>query len=271
MSKNQKLNVVLAITDELGKVFKRGLDNYSSFFREKQGAFKGFKKTYTPFDGTIDEPNKRGLVDVVTTVKEKLDYFEDVNSKYIDSLFSLEKTNSSGVASAELIVDGESWGIFSSLELLRLKSFIDSPEFVKVYENLPVRSDTIIWNKSSNTLFSGRDVFETELVTSVSKTTEKENYILEDPNIANGRAVNYTPQVATKTTIKELGTSTSQEFSGEITQRQKALILKKRSDLSIAVTEALKKANEAIVIESEIKSKKIFGFLHSPIKITEKA
>ena len=262
----QKLNVVLAITDELSKVFKKGIDNYLNFFKDKQGAFKGFIKTYSPLDGTIDEPNKRGLVDVVTTVNEKLKYFEDVNSKYIDSLFSLEKTNSSGVAKAELIVNGDSWGVFSSLELLRFKSLIDNPELVKVYENLPVRSDTTIWNKSLNPLFSGRDIFETQLVTSVNKTTEKENYILEDPNVASGKTTMYSPQIATKTTIKELGTGTSQEFSGEITQRQKSLILKGRAELSVAITEALKKANEAEVIKSDLTAEKIFGFLHKPIR-----
>lgn len=46
MQKELKLNVLLAKTDHLADVFKKGLADYVTFFKKNQGSFKGEKKTY---------------------------------------------------------------------------------------------------------------------------------------------------------------------------------------------------------------------------------
>lgn len=63
-----KLNVLLAKTDHLASVFKKGLEDYVKFFKTSQGAFKGEKKTYEPKPGTIDLVNERSNKLVVTTL-----------------------------------------------------------------------------------------------------------------------------------------------------------------------------------------------------------
>ena len=50
----------------------------------------------------------------------------------------------------ELKVNGVSWGIFSSLELLRLKSLLENNDLKGMLENIPVRSDGSLWEKNSN-------------------------------------------------------------------------------------------------------------------------
>lgn len=260
----KKLNVLLALTDQLRHVYKNSVSDYSKFFAKSQGSFKGSKRTYTAKEGTIDEPSKRGVTIVATTVKEKIDYFVDNSSKFIDALFSQEKTNASGVAEAELIVGGKSWGVFSSLELLRLKSLLESNDLgklVDMIENIPVRSDSEIWKKTTDEEYEGRDIYETELFVGVSKTTLKEHYVLEDPNIKGNVPSNYTPAVAQKDRVMELGDYTNQNFSGEWSHRERALALKRRTSLLTAITEALKVANECEVVESKLTSKKIFNYL----------
>lgn len=259
-----KLNILLAITDEEQKVYKNLVTDYIKFFKGSQGAFRGEKKTYTPKEGTVDEPTKRNLVVVQTTVDEKLEWYEETASKYINALFSQEKTNASGVSKAELVVDGVVWGEFTSLELLRLKSLVDNGNVLELYSNVPVRSDGEIWNATQEEIYEGRDVFQTPVVSSIVKTTTKESYILADPNIALLKdASAYKPSIATKDTIVELGDATSQKFSGEWSQRQRAEVLKRRQTLITAVTEALKKANEAEAVASELTAQKIFGYLHT--------
>jgi hypothetical protein len=261
-----KLNILLAITDEEQKVYKNLVTDYIKFFKGSQGAFRGEKKTYTPKEGTVDEPTKRNLVVVQTTMNEKLEWYQETAAKYINALFSQEKTNASGLCKAELVVDGVVWGEFSSLELLRLKSLVDNGNVLELYANIPVRSDGEIWNPTHEEIYEGRDVFQTPVVSSVVKTTTKESYILADPNIALLKdASAYKPAIATKDTIVELGDSTSQKFSGEWSQRQRAEVLKRRQTLITAVTEALKKANEAEAVSSELTAKKIFGYLHTGV------
>ena len=102
-----KLNTHLAKTESLAPSYKGLVADYIKFFKDSQGAFLGEKGTYEAMPDTIDEPNRRGVKLIQTTVKEKFDYFKDVSKEYINSLFTLERTNSSGVAKAELVVEGE--------------------------------------------------------------------------------------------------------------------------------------------------------------------
>lgn len=262
MKKNIRLNVLLGKTDHLASTFAAMVKDYSKFFRNSQSAFLGEKRTYTPREGTVDEPSARKNTIVQTTVSEKLNWFTDNSKDYIDSLFSVEKTNASGAAKAELVVEGESWGEFTSLELLRLKGVIENNDFKSMLENIPVRSDSQIWEENTTDDYQDRQIFQTPQVSGVTKTTVKETYVLEDPNIAKLKdASSYTPQLAHKNTVVELGDYTHQLFTGEWTQRQKAAALKRRSSLLNAVVVALKECNEADAIKSELNSDKIFGYI----------
>jgi len=258
-----KLNVLLAKTDHLAGIFKKGLEEYTKFFKGSQGSFKGEKKTYEPRPTTIDIPGNRSNTLVVTTVTEKLNYLEENSTDYLDSLFAQEKTNSSGVAIAELKVDGISFGKLTSMELLRLKGILENGTLKEMYEHIPVRSDSETWVETNNPMYSGRDIFEGPMQSGVAKSTQKESFILTDPNIGKmGDSQNYIPQIATKDTIIELGDYTYQKFSGEASHLMRANILNRRSKLLTAVIEALKIANEVESEKSELTSKKLFGYLH---------
>lgn len=257
---NIKLNVLLAKTDSLAPHYKGMVVDFAKFFSKSQGAFLGEKKTYDPKDGMMDEPGKRGNTLIQTTVDEKFDWFKENSKEYIDALFAQEKTNASGTAIAELVVDGKSWGSFTSLELLRLKSIVEANNLHAMLNNIPVRSDSEVWKESDDETYSDRNVYETPLLEGVNKSTEKESYILKDPNV-DSSSPNYTPTVAHKTTTIELGDYTHQRFSGQWSSRQKASALKRRSHLLTAIIEALKTCNEIESLESELNSDKIFGYL----------
>lgn len=263
--KEKKLNVLLGVTEHLKGHYKRMINDYNKYFLKSQGAFRGIKKTYQAVEGAFDDPGKRGVVKVTTTVPQKLDYFIENATKYIDTLFSQEKTNAMGMAVAPLIVQGETWGTFTSLELLRLKSLLESGDLgdlSKMIENIPVRSDAEIWTKTENEDYSGMAVYETPLVEGPNKTTEKVPTVLEDPNL-KGRDLpsNYTSPMVYQDKAVKLGDYTSQVFSGEWSHRERALCLRRRTTLLTAITEALKVANDCEVLESEMKADKLFNYL----------
>jgi len=263
MKKVLKLNVLLALTDNLRAAYKNMVGDYSKFFSKTQGAFRGEKKTYQAREGTIDDPKQRGYSPVATTVKEKFDYFVEHASEFVDSLFSQEKTNSTGVAVASLIVDGENWGEFTSLELLRLKSLLESSDLGNMEGMLsviPVRSDSEKWGNSKHE--DGRELFETDEVKGVVKTTVKTPFIVEDPNLVGKDLPHgYQAPVVSRDEIIELGDYTFQRFSGEWTQRQRALTLARRTNLITAITVALKEANDVPAVESNLTAERIFGYL----------
>lgn len=258
-----KLSVLLAKTDHLANPFRANIRDYISFFKDKQGAFKGERKTYTAKDGTADQPNKRGNKLVQTTVPEKLTYFVETHSEYINSLFSQEATNAAGAARAELVVEGKSFGKYSSLELLRLKSLLESNELEQMYSTIPVYSDDEEWKETSEEMYKGRTILEGNKVVGTDKSVMKESYILPDPNLSQLKdSASYKPQVGQKDTILELGDYSFQKFTGEYSHRQRAELLRRRSKLLTAVIEALKTANDVEVIPSEMSAEKLFGYLH---------
>lgn len=261
-----KTNVLLALVDQKSTAFKALVNDYVAFFKNQQGQFKGRKKTYSPRPETVDEPSMRGNVKVVTTVEEKLSWFTEHAIDYLDKKLSVEATNASGVANADLVVGGKVIANLSSQELLSLKSFLENKELISMWLSIPVRSDSEIWNPTIEEMYSTRDIFEKPLMSGIKKSLTKEQYILEDPNISKLKdASGYKPQIATRDTPLELGDWTDQEFSGEWTHLKRASLLQRRDVLYSSVIEALKKANEVEAVPSNVTASTIFNFLHKGI------
>ncbi len=258
-----KLNVLLAKTDHLAASFRENLTRYIKYFKEKAGEFRGFKKTYTPKENVQDDPSKRGTSKIIATVDDKLKWLKDTHSEYINSLFAQEATNAAGVAKAELIVEGVSWGILSSLELLRLKSLLEGNDVKGMYESIPVRDDSKLWETATNEMYTGlQGVFESPVSSGTSKSIVKTQFILPDPNVG-AAPQNYKPTVSQRDEILELGDYTLQEFTAEWSSRQRADLLKRRETLLVAVITAIKVANEVEAKEAAITAEKLFDYLHS--------
>lgn len=259
-----KQNVLLAKTDSLAPSFKKGIVEYAKFFKDKQGAFLGERKTYTPRPETIDLPSERGNKLVTTTVEEKLKYLVETSKDYIDALFAVEATNASGKIAVDLMLDGKKFATVSGLELLRLKNLLESTELQAMYQNIPVRSDAEEWELTDNEMYSDRgEIYESPKQEGTKKSTTKTHYILEDPNVSKLKdASSYVPQVASRDIITELGDYSFQKFSGEYSQVEKANILSRLTKFLTAVIEALKKANEAEAVRSEVTAEKFFGYIN---------
>ena len=259
-----KLNVLLALTDQLRSKYKNMVKDFTKFFTDGQSAFLGEKNTYEPRKDTIDDPSKKKVTKVVTTVDEKLEWFIKESEQFVDALFSQEKTNAAGIACAELIVDGVSWGKFTSLELLRLKSLLEGSDLEnleKMLREIPVRSESIVWEPTTNEEYKDRKIFETPKISGIARTTEKVEYVLEDPNLKYGIPNNYAAKTSVKTVPIEIGDYTMQKFSGEWSHRERAMTLKRRTDLITAVVMALKVCNDVEQISSELTGKRIFSYL----------
>lgn len=256
-----KLNVLLAKLEQSSAQFKAIVRDYCKFFKNNSSDFRGVKNTYEPRPDTQDNPSMRSFTAVVTTVDEKLDYFASTMKQGVQEMFDCEATNASGLAKANLILDGKLIGRLSSLELLKLKSFLENPQLVDMLSTIPVRSDAEVWEPTIEDAYIDRKIVASPKLVGVKKTITKEQYILKDPNISSGNITNYVPQVAVRDTVVEIGDYTSQKFSGEWTARQRAAVLKRRSDLLSATIAALKEANEAEAVSSELKADWLLGFL----------
>ena len=100
------------------------------------------------------------------------------------------------------------------------------------------------------------------MLTGVTRTTETEEVILKDPNIdPEHLPSNYRAQVTVKKKTIETGDYTTQKFSGEWTQTQKAELLARKSRLLNAVIVALKEVNEQECAKTNLDSDTLLSYI----------
>lgn len=247
----QKLSVALGLRDRLEKSQANMFDDMLQKFKSNQGLFKGQRNTYEALEGYADDSTKRNYTHVSSTVDEQLAWLKTHSMDYLENVLSVEKTNSTGVK-AILVVDGKEWGEYSTLELLRMKSILDG-KFKAILHDLPVRKDTVIWTKSNDPNFEGREVYETPLEKGFARTTKKSMEIINDPHIKDAPGRPPIPQNIEK--VENIGQMSHQDFSGEYTLKQRADLMVKQEKLYLGIIEALAKANETEVQLSDLGQK----------------
>lgn len=257
------MNTLLAKVEHGSSRFSKMIGDYLAFFKGKQGAFAGIKKTHVPREGYTEDKSCIANTKVITTVGEKLEWFEQQSIPFLKELFAVEATNSKGANTVELVVDGISFGHLTALDLMRLKTLLTKKEWVEMYENIPVRSDAEVWEPCTDSEYEGREIFQTPMLKGVTRTTESEEVILKDPNINPDKLpANYNARTTIKKKVVETGDYTLQNFTGGWTQRQKAELLRRRSQLLAAVVEALKEVNDTVSEKPNLNVETLVNFIH---------
>lgn len=255
---NKKLSTLLGLREKLEKDYNNLIADMLQKFTNNQGIFGGFHNTYTALEGFADDDSKRGFQNVESTVQDQLDWTKKHMEDYLTTVLTIEKTNAQNIT-AELFVDGKSWGTYSTLELLRLKGVMDG-KLGTVLDKIPVRSEKKIWNKTEKPEFAGREVWETPVDEGYNKTTRKDTVIVQDPHIHDtpGRPP-ITKEVSEQVNV---GKYTKQEFSGGITKLERAKYIVKHNNILKGIIAALEDANNVDATPSDLGGK-VLNYLFS--------
>ncbi len=100
-----KLHELLAVETDLKGTFKRIVEEGIVTFSKKPDHFIGQHKKLEMFDESKQNENLEEHKELVTTVKDKLDYIQEHVVRYLDVLIQKEKTNQE--ATDALVVDGK--------------------------------------------------------------------------------------------------------------------------------------------------------------------
>lgn len=257
MSK-RKLSTSLGLRETQEKEWQAMLADMGSKFKNKQGLFQGVQNTFVALEGFPDMPEHRKFTAIEATVMEQLGWLTTHSLEYLANVFSIEKTNGSGLVKARLVVEGNDWGEYTSCELLRLKKILDSG-LRSLVQGLPIRSGSEIWTPTDHPDFKDRNIWESRLDEGFIKTTLKNTVIVDDPMI--DKSPHPRPPI---TQILErptnVGKYTKQKFSGEITIAERAKMEVRLSNLRKAVIEAIEEANAVEIAESDL-GKKMLEYL----------
>jgi hypothetical protein len=252
-----KLNVLLAKTDQLSAIIKANITDTIDKFKNKQTLFRGERKAFKERSPEFADPTQILDKQVHSTVEETLGYLFKLTHNYLSAKLDQEATNCSGLAKAELIINNESYGEFTTGELMALKGFFEQQIFKDMLGNMPTMSLAERWTKCNTPEYASRAVYENPLQQWVAKQTEIYEVPHFDPQGKQPAVI-----VKEKKTI-EVADLERQLYTGEVSHIDKAYMIARLSELSLAIKEALEKANEAEVIKSKMNIKRLFRYLQT--------
>lgn len=246
--KKNQLHQLLAVENDRKQQANNILQETIDTFSKKHDHFDGIVKKYEAYD-EAEQKIPPETKEIVTTVKDKLNYSKQAISKGIDAQISKEETNASGVVKAELKVKDTSFGDLSATSLLALEQHL--VKIRNMYKVIPTLDPSKKWNKKD-------DVYETE--EEVKYRTEKKiekivKYEATKEHPAQVDLINIDRQVGEYKTVYK---------SGKITPFQKSQLLERIDNLIVGIKKARSKANESEVKNTKI-GDKIFQYINSGI------
>jgi hypothetical protein len=221
--------------------------NFNAVFRESlhvfsdNSKFHGLKKTYTGTDDSVKDNVPDEVINMVTTVPERLAYTGKHFKDALKHVLSKEKTNGSGRAVTTLKI-GDVEVEATATELLALEKKL--AEMLKMFEHLPTRDAVLNWKQSE----LGDNIQEADPVVSY-RTLNFKDYKTVAPATDKHPA-----QVVELNSSKQIGYYTTVKYTGAISSVKKAALIDRLKNFTAEVKAARSRANEVDVVESEIPS-----------------
>lgn len=235
MERKTKLHELLAVLPDTAHAAAAIMSETATTFSKKPDHFKGQARTVTFFSESRAGENTTESKELVTTVREKLEYAFGIMGRNFDALLQQEEANQR--AKADLIVDGQVMAVDVPATFLlgmekRLKALHD------IVMQAPTLEPAIRWEKDPT---RGSEVFVSQ--TTAAMKTEKilEHKILVPPTDKHPAQIEkWTADVP----VARIDTTL---YSGMITPLEKSLMLSRLDNLLSAVKQARQRANETEV------------------------
>lgn len=239
-----QLHEILAVIQESKLVEKRMMDE---FIKLADGRFyDGFIKTYMPKDEE-GETFPTEEVPVVTTVAEKLLFTKNFIIKNIDNLLTVNETNR--IAEAELVIDGISYGKYSSTSFLELEKELQ--KLRTMYASIPTLNLARKWTLSLNE----EDIYEAETELTTRKIKQTIHRVIVQATDK------FPAQVVGEVTDVPVGVWQTTHKSGRLSPANKAKLLSRIDTLIEAVKKCRAKANQEKICNISLGGK-LFDYIN---------
>ena len=247
---SNKLHEILAIEQDRKNKANLSIGESKKLFTKNIATFDGMVKKYVPTEEDAEQIPDESK-ELVATVKQTLEKASTSIITAINATLSKEETNASGVAQAELVLDGKSFGSFAATTLLSLESHL--VKVLDMYKAIPTLDASKKWEfDEQNDCY--RTAEEVKFRT-IKRPKVIVKYEATEKHPAQTELINIDFQV---------GRYETTYFSGRITPLQKSKLVDKIEKLIEAVKVARSKANNVEVKNIKL-GENIFEFLHEGI------
>jgi hypothetical protein len=245
-----KLHEVLAVEGDLEGIYKKILEETKVTFTKKADHFFGHLKKLEMFNEDAKNEEMEDHKEMVTTVKEKLDYAAGPIIRYFDAVLQKEKTNQR--ATEDLVVDDIT--IATGVPATFLLGLETKLKHVRaMYEAIPTLPPGNTWEEAEDL---GSGVFKLKHPDEKLKTAKtfmhKVLYEATDKHPA---------QIEKWEEQRPVGRYTTDTWTGMLSPAEKSILLGRIDKLLQSVKKARQRANTAKVVESTI-GKEIFDYIN---------
>lgn len=245
-----KLHEILALEQDRKNKANQSIGESKKTFSKNFMAFDGMIKKYISTEEDAEQIPDESK-EMVSTVKRTLNETLEPVIVAMDATLSKEETNASGVAQAELVVDGKNFGKFSATTLLALEAHL--VKVLDLYKAIPILDTSRKWYFDEQNDFYRTN--EEVKFRTIKRPKVIVKYEATEKHPAQTELLNIDFQV---------GKYETTYFSGRITPIQKNRLVNKLEKLIESVKIARAKANNVEVKNIHI-GKDIFDFIHKGI------
>jgi hypothetical protein len=225
-----KLHELLAVEDDLkGTSKKIHAETLTTFMKKQDHFMSKAVEFHSVLEGV--RPELEGEVAMVTTVSDKLNYYADATSKYLDAFLQKESTNTA--AKADIILDnGEVLAKdVPATALLGLERELG--KVLDVYSVLPTLEPTVVWE---NDEAAGQGIVRNTQNKVRTKKVTKPFVLYEATERHPAQVEKVSEDIVT-------GNLTTITKSSKITPARKSLLMKRVEETRRAVKKARMRAN----------------------------
>lgn len=255
MAEKGKLHAVLAVYDDRKKTMAKILGETMKTLTSRQTHFLGSSKTYRAFEENDKDIPRSEIKHVVTTVGDKVDYFEERASNFIDVVHQKENANCKAFGTIQIDRDGQESEVIAEnvpvQELVQLENlFVQFRS--QVYNNIPTLDPNKKWEEDPNNPgYHRTEAYNTVRTRNSPRVVQLAIATKEHPEQA---------QIIHED--KPVGEYTMVDFSTCITPKDKADKLERLDELIEAIKKARSKANQTEAPKDKI-AHKLFKFINS--------
>ncbi len=246
-----RLHELLAVEADLRNAKDRTRDEVIRDFTTNPAGFLGAIKSLKMFDENRAEEEQELQVEVANTVKEKINKVTTSFTRYWN--LRLQKEAANQIATADVIINGKN--IFTNVPVTFLLNMEEELRQVKkVYSCMPTLKPGVTWVKDENV---GRGIYKSVHDTETSKTEKTKQH-----KVVVQATENFPAQVETWTEDRPIGKYITQNWSGMISESDKALLMSRIDTMLTAFKQARQRANCAESTPMEI-GKEVFNYIHA--------
>lgn len=249
--KNGLLHELLAVEADLRNTKERTRDEVIRDFTTNPAAFLGAIKNLKMFAEDRQAEEQEVRVEVADTVMEKLKAVTASFTRYWNLRLQKEAANQN--ATADVIINGKN--IFTAVPVTFLLNMEEELRQVrKVYSVMPTLKPGVTWEADGN---KGRGIYKSVHDTETAKTEKTKQY-----KVIVQATANFPAQVETWNDDRPIGKYITQNWSGMISESDKALLISRIDTMLAGFKKARQRANCTETSPMEI-GKAVFDYIHA--------